>query len=127
LSAQEYVVTFQSRFGRARWLQPYTEPTLVALAQAGVRRVDVICPGFAVDCIETLEEIDQEARHAFVQAGGQDFHYIPCLNDSPAGMKALSDLCEQHLAGWPTRAPDAASTASLGTRRQRALDMGAPQ
>ncbi len=123
LKPEEYVVTFQSRFGKAKWLQPYTEPTLVALAQAGVGRVDVVCPGFAVDCIETLEEIDQEAREAFLHAGGREFHYIPCLNDSAEGMRALADLCERHLAGWPTQAtpdPDAAQRT-----RARALALGA--
>ena len=123
LQKDDYVVTFQSRFGKAKWLEPYTEPTLVALAKSGVQRADVICPGFAVDCIETLEEIDQEAREAFLHAGGKSFHYIPCLNDSAPGMRALTHLCEQHLAGWPTQAmadPDAAQRG-----RDRALTMGA--
>ena len=71
------VVTFQSRFGRAEWLQPYTEPTLVALARAGVTPVDVFCPGFTSDCLETLEEIDQEARAAFLAAGGKEFATSP--------------------------------------------------
>ena len=80
LRPAQMLVTFQSRFGKAEWLQPYTEPTLVALARQGVRRVDVMCPGFAADCLETLEEIDLEARAAFMAAGGQEFHYVPCLN-----------------------------------------------
>jgi ferrochelatase len=78
-------VTFQSRFGKAKWLEPYTEPTLVALGAAGTRRVDVVCPGFTSDCLETLEEIAMEAREAFLHAGGKEFHYIPCLNDSRPG------------------------------------------
>lgn len=123
LGAQEYRVTFQSRFGKAKWLEPYTEPTLVALAREGVQRVDVICPGFTSDCLETLEEIAQEARAAFLQAGGRDFHYIPCLNDSEAWITALGRLSEQHLAGWPTRqAPDA---AALAASRAAALARGA--
>jgi ferrochelatase len=123
LDAQEYRVTFQSRFGKAKWLEPYTEPTLVALAQEGVQRVDVICPGFTSDCLETLEEIAQEAREAFLHAGGRDFHYIPCLNDSEAWIAALGRLSEQHLAGWPTRAaPDA---AALAASRAAALARGA--
>jgi ferrochelatase len=106
-------VTFQSRFGKAKWLQPYTEPTLVALAQGGVKSVQVICPGFTGDCLETLEEIAQEAREAFLHAGGQNFDYIACLNDSDAWITALANLAERHLAGWPTRErPDEAALAA---------------
>ncbi|BAO80907.1 protoheme ferro-lyase [Serpentinimonas raichei] len=123
LSADQYRVTFQSRFGRAKWLQPYTEPTLIELARSGVDRVDAICPGFSCDCIETLEEINLEARSAFLQAGGKAFHYIPCLNDSHEGMQALTALCEQHLLGWPTRLPPDPSACAHS--RQRALSMGA--
>lgn len=94
------IVTFQSRLGRAEWLQPYTEPTLVKLAQGGLKRVDVMCPGFAADNLETLEEIDQEARAAFMKAGGQEFHYVPCLNDQHEGMLALTELALRHLQGW---------------------------
>ncbi len=101
LASDRYRLTFQSRFGRARWLQPYTEPTLVALAQGGTRSVDVICPGFTGDCLETLQEIDQEAREAFLKAGGETFRYIPCLNDSNAWISALSRIAQQHLGGWP--------------------------
>lgn len=100
LGEDRYLLTFQSRFGKARWLEPYTEPSLVALAQGGTRRVDVMCPGFTSDCLETLEEINQEAREAFLHAGGQDFRYIPCLNDNPAWITALSRIAQQHLAGW---------------------------
>ncbi|MEW6693715.1 MAG: ferrochelatase [Pseudomonadota bacterium] len=125
IEGEQYTVTFQSRFGKAKWLEPYTEPTLVQLARQGVERVDVICPGFTGDCIETLEEIDQEARAAFLGAGGRAFHYIPCLNDDAAWLRALTDIAEQHLAGWPTRtAPDAAAGAAS---RQRALALGAAQ
>ncbi len=123
LKPEDYVVTFQSRFGKAKWLEPYTEPTLQALARGGTRRVDVICPGFTSDCLETLEEIAQEAREAFLHAGGQEFHYLPCLNDSPAWMRALAGLCEQHLAGWPTQEPQDAAAAEAS--RQRALALGA--
>ncbi|MDM0031030.1 ferrochelatase [Variovorax sp. J22P271] len=104
LTAAQYRVTFQSRFGRAKWLEPYTEPTLRELGAAGVSRVDVMCPGFPADCLETLEEIAMEGREAFLQAGGKAFHYIPCLNDSPAWITALSGIAERHLQGWPTRA-----------------------
>ena len=81
LQKDQYTVTFQSRFGKAKWLEPYTEPTLRALARRGVARVDVVCPGFTGDCLETLEEIAQEGRKAFLTSGGKEFHYIPCLND----------------------------------------------
>lgn len=92
LSQEAFVVTFQSRFGAARWLQPYTEPTLVELARAGVRRVDVVCPGFVSDCLETLEEIGIRARKAFLAAGGREFHLVPCLNESPEWIAALERL-----------------------------------
>jgi len=104
LSADQHRVTFQSRFGRATWLEPYTEPTLRALGAAGTGRVDVMCPGFPADCLETLEEIAIEGREAFLQSGGKEFHYIPCLNDSPAWITALGAVAERNLAGWPTGA-----------------------
>lgn len=120
----EWLVSFQSRFGKAKWLQPYTEPSLVKLAKGGVKAVDLICPGFAADCLETLEEIDQEARAAFLAAGGQRFGYVPCLNDHPAGMRALAALAERHLQGWPTAAPH---PDTLALQRQRALAAGAKE
>jgi ferrochelatase len=104
LAQDQYLVTFQSRFGKAEWLQPYTAPTLEKLAREGVKRVDVICPGFTSDCLETLEEIAMEARHAFLTAGGTEFNYIPCLNEGDAWISALTDLTELHMAGWPTSA-----------------------
>lgn len=116
----EWLVTFQSRFGKAKWLEPYTEPSLVKAAQGGLKSVDVICPGFAADCLETLEEINQEARAAFLTAGGQRFGYIPCLNDHPAGLRALAALAERHLQGWPTTAPDAAAAAQQLARARAA-------
>ncbi|MBC3831049.1 ferrochelatase [Undibacterium amnicola] len=102
LSKEDYVVTFQSRLGRAEWLQPYTEPTVQALAKQGIKRIDVVCPGFLADCLETLEEIAIEVRQAFLTAGGQTFNYIPCLNESPDALRALAEISEQHLIGWPT-------------------------
>ena len=122
LNKDQLVVTFQSRFGKAEWLQPYTEPTLIELAKQGVASVDVLCPGFTADCLETLEEIDQEAREAFLEAGGRAFQYIPCLNDSHAWIAALADIAIRHLQGWPTQAPDA---RALEAQRQRALAAGA--
>lgn len=124
LRPDQWVITFQSRFGKAPWLQPYTEPTLIELGRSGVGRVDVACPGFVSDCIETLEEIAMEGRQAFLGAGGKDFHYIPCLNDQHEWIAALSALSEQHLAGWPTReTPDA---GALERQRERAQALGAP-
>ena len=123
LEASQYTVSFQSRFGKAKWLEPYTQPTVEALARAGKRRVDVVCPGFIADCLETLEEIAMEVRHAFLAAGGSEFHYIPCLNDGTEWIHALGDIAERHLAGWPTReAPDA---SALAAQRERAVALGA--
>lgn len=122
LGRDQLVVTFQSRFGKAEWLQPYTEPTLIELAKQGVTSVDVMCPGFTADCLETLEEIDQEAREAFLEAGGKAFQYIPCLNDSHPWIAALADIAIRHLQGWPTKPADA---GARDAQRQRALAAGA--
>jgi ferrochelatase len=103
LTPDQYIVTFQSRFGKAEWLQPYTAPTVAQLARDGVKRIDVLCPGFISDCLETLEEIAMEVRHEFEAAGGTDFHYIPCLNESPAWIAGLAEIAEQHMIGWPTQ------------------------
>ncbi|WP_119157822.1 ferrochelatase [Caldimonas tepidiphila] len=123
LSDAQYVVTFQSRFGKAKWLEPYTEPTLRELARQGVKRVDAVCPGFAGDCLETLEEIAIEGKEAFLTSGGREFHYIPCLNDTHEGMLALTAVAERHLAGWPTR--EAADAEELSRQRERARRLGA--
>ncbi|MES2887116.1 MAG: ferrochelatase [Pseudomonadota bacterium] len=123
LKPSDMVVTFQSRFGRARWLEPYTEPTLIALAGQGVKHVDVMCPGFTSDCLETLEEISQEAKVSFLAAGGTTFNYIPCLNDQHEWMVALAGIAQQHLAGWPLdAAPDPEAAPQ---RQQRARALGA--
>jgi ferrochelatase len=126
LQKDNYTVTFQSRFGKARWLEPYTEPSLIKMAQAGIKSVDVICPGFTSDCLETLEEINMEVRHAFLSAGGKDYRYIPCLNDSPVWLAALADFTAQHLAGWPTHA-DANAPQKLAASREAALALGAAE
>jgi len=86
--------------------------------------VDVICPGFAVDCLETLEEIAQEAREAFIEAGGQRFRYIPCINDDLLAVQAMTKIALQHLQGWPTTSESQAAEQAAA-QRQRALDMGA--
>lgn len=104
LSDDEVQVTFQSRFGPAAWLQPYTEPTLEMMAKNGVKRIDVVCPGFLADCLETLEEISIECRDTFMAAGGEQFRYIPCLNDSQAWVEGLTDMTLEQLQGWPIKA-----------------------
>ena len=126
LPKDKWQLTFQSRFGKAKWLEPYTEPTLIAMGQAGVKSVDVICPGFIGDCLETLEEISMEARHAFLQAGGAEFHYIDCLNDSPQWLAALADFSIGQLAGWPT-VPVNTPEAKLARHQsaERAVEIGA--
>lgn len=99
LAPNEWLYTFQSRFGRAEWLQPYTQPTLEQLAREGMRTVDVLCPGFASDCLETIEEIGMECREAFLANGGREFRYIPCLNERPDWIAALTDIALRHLHG----------------------------
>jgi ferrochelatase len=103
LMPEQAQVTFQSRFGTARWLEPYTAPTLMEMARDGVTEVDVVCPGFVADCLETLEEIQVECRDAFVGAGGRRLRYIPAVNDDPAWVAALSDMVQRNLQGWPTQ------------------------
>jgi protoporphyrin/coproporphyrin ferrochelatase len=123
LDKDQMLVTFQSRFGKAKWLEPYTEPTLCALAAQGVKSVDVMCPGFVGDCLETLEEINQEAREAYLHAGGERFSYVPCMNGDPQWTRALAAVAERHLQGWDTRnAPD---LAQLALQRDKAMAMGA--
>lgn len=100
LDESQWMITFQSRFGKQEWLKPYTSETLENLVQQGIDEVDVICPGFAIDCLETLEEIAVENRDVFLNAGGQQYQYIPALNDSDANIEAMADLIEQHIQGW---------------------------
>ena len=106
LDPHEWVLSFQSRFGRAPWLTPYTEQTLALLAKEGVHSVDIICPGFAVDCLETLEEIALENSDIFCRAGGKHFTYIPCLNDRTDHISALAGIIEREAKGWLTFVPD---------------------
>ncbi len=101
LEEERWALAFQSRFGREAWLEPATDATLRAWAREGVRRADVICPGFAADCLETLEEIALQARETFLAAGGEAFRYIPALNDAPDHLAALAALVERHACGWP--------------------------
>jgi ferrochelatase len=121
LGKEQYMITFQSRFGRAEWIKPYTAATLEELGRQKTRRVDVVCPGFVSDCLETLEEIALEVRADFMRAGGGEYHYIPCLNERPDWMHALADLALDNLHGW-LDLPDA---AQLEQGRLRALALGA--
>lgn len=100
LADQDYTVSFQSRFGPARWLQPYTSETLQRLGKQKVANLDVLCPGFTSDCLETLEEIALEGKAEFHKADGKNYRYIPCLNDSPAWLDALASLVEREIQGW---------------------------
>lgn len=121
LTTDQYQVCFQSRFGRAEWLQPYFAATLEALGKQKTGRVDVICPGFSSDCLETLEEIAMEGKATFLKAGGGEYHYIPALNERDDWIHALSDMVEQHLQGWALHA----DTTGCEQSRLRALAGGA--
>ena len=121
LGDHEWQVSFQSRFGRKPWLQPYTDQTLTKLAQTGVSDVQVICPGFSADCLETLEEMAMENREVFMHAGGERYGYIPCLNDQDAHIEMLRGLILDNTRDWRERTRD----RDLSSRKQRALAMGA--
>jgi ferrochelatase len=123
LSKDDYLVTFQSRFGKAKWLEPYTEPTAKALAEQGIQSIDVVCPGFTSDCLETLEEIGMEVRETFLHAGGKTFNYIPCLNDSAPWIESLANIALEHLSGWPISGTKNEQERALS--RQHALQLGA--
>jgi len=101
INVDDVIISFQSRVGRERWLQPYTDVTVRQLAAAGVKKLDVACPGFAVDCLETLEEIAMQNRDFFTAAGGQILRYIPALNDSAEQISSLAALVLRHTQGWP--------------------------
>ena len=107
LKKEDYIVTFQSRFGKAKWLEPYTAPTLEQLGKGGLKRVDIVCPGFTADCLETLEEIAIEGRASFLAAGGKDYHFIPCLNERDTWIRALMMVTLENLHGWLPAAWDA--------------------
>ncbi|MCC2097523.1 MAG: ferrochelatase, partial [Hyphomicrobiales bacterium] len=100
IGEQQLMMTFQSRFGPAEWIKPYTDETLKQLAQNGLKSVAVITPGFTADCLETIEEIGVENRDNFLKAGGQNFTFIPCLNDSNGGMDVIASVAKRELSGW---------------------------
>ncbi|MCP5424135.1 MAG: ferrochelatase [Gammaproteobacteria bacterium] len=128
LEGEDWAVSFQSRFGPAEWLKPYTSDRLKDWAKHGVKSVDIVCPGFAADCLETLEEINQENRHVFLKAGGEQYRYIPALNDTARHIQALVDLILAHTAGWPELSPTfdrAAAAQARESTRTWARAMGA--
>ncbi|MEE3170365.1 MAG: ferrochelatase [Pseudomonadota bacterium] len=117
LGREDYLTTFQSRFGKEEWLKPYTDETLKALPGQGTKSIDVFCPGFSSDCLETIEEINEENREYFIEAGGEAFSYITALNATPGHIDALVQLIEENLQGWqkPANEPE-----DLSARQQRA-------
>lgn len=120
LEKDQYLVSFQSRFGREEWLKPYTDQSLKALPEQGVKSVQVVCPGFSADCLETIEEIGMENRDYFLHAGGERYEYIAALNAEDGHIDALAKLVEQHLQGWewPQQSPQRAELASaLGAEK----------
>ncbi len=128
LNESEWKVVFQSRFGREPWLQPYCSVTLQELPASGIKNVDILCPGFAADCLETLEETQMENKHLFIEAGGENFNYIPCLNDNSNHIDALCEVLTAHMFGWPETMPgwDAGKQAvDANKSRERAIAMGA--
>ena len=122
----QWMVVFQSRFGREPWLEPYCDQTLKTLPARGVRSVDVVCPGFSVDCLETLEEIAMQNRGLFEKSGGESFQYISCLNDEPLHLQMLLRLIQEHTRGWP-EFEGPAKTGELKQRQARAIALGAPR
>jgi ferrochelatase len=128
LADTEWQVVFQSRFGRARWLEPYADVTLQAAARSGLGRADIVCPGFAADCLETLEEMALQYRETFIAAGGDDLRYIPALNVRADHLAALDALISRQFADWPEVAADfdqAAAETAAAAREMRAQAHGA--
>lgn len=120
LNIDQYMVTFQSRFGREEWLKPYTDHTLMALPEQGVKSVQIVCPGFSSDCLETIEEIGIENRDYFLEAGGQRYEYIDALNSDDAHIDLIRSLVEDNIAGWDTQLDNsqrASLAASLGAEK----------
>jgi ferrochelatase len=106
LADEEWVLSFQSRVGREEWLTPYTDETIEQLGKQGLGRLDVVCPGFSADCLETLEEIAMQNAELFLESGGQSLHYVPALNDRNDHISFLTDLVQRHIGGWPVEFRD---------------------
>ncbi len=119
ITTEQYQVSFQSRLGPKQWLQPYTDHTLEAMANEGIRSVQVICPGFSADCLETLEEIAMENKDVFIKAGGKNYEYISCLNSEPAHIELMRILVTTHTQGWDNEEEEPES------RQVRAINLGA--
>lgn len=99
-SADDYLVTFQSRFGREPWLHPYTDETLKGLGAEGVKRIVALCPGFTADCLETIDEIGNLGAEQFIEGGGEELHLVPCLNDRSRWLSAMTEIATTELQGW---------------------------
>ena len=120
LDKSQYMTTFQSRFGREEWLKPYTDHTLQALPKEGVESVQVVCPGFSSDCLDTIEEIGEENRDYFLEAGGKRYEYIPCLNSDDVHIQLLAKLIDSEIATWQPSNPE-----DVAKRQSRAKELGA--
>lgn len=127
LRDDEWVLTFQSRVGRAEWLRPYTDETIVELGTQSLARLDVVCPGFAVDCLETLEEIAMQNAELFTASGGGELRYIPALNAGDDHVQFLGQLIEKNLGGWPEASDQKRDADAAARSQQRAIAMGAVQ
>ncbi len=127
LEDKQWRLTFQSRFGREEWLQPYTDKTLEAMPKEGIKSVDVFCPGFSADCVETLEEIDMLNRDIFMQAGGESFNYIPALNAIDEHIEALYQLILKNLQGWQLDKQAELTLQEKQLQKQLAMRLGASQ
>lgn len=128
LDKSQYMVCFQSRFGKAEWLKPYLAPTLAELGKRQIKRLGVVCPGFSSDCLETLEEVAMEGKEIFQHAGGGEYHYIPALNENDKWIHALTDIALENLQGWVSDHWDATTSQEESVEsRNRAIEMGARQ
>ncbi|MBM5570324.1 MULTISPECIES: ferrochelatase [Deefgea] len=126
LKPEQYTVAFQSRFGKAEWLKPYTSQVITELGKKQVGQLDVFCPGFVADCLETLEEIAIEGQHDFVSAGGKKYNFIPCLNDNPRWISTLETLIKTELTGWLTNGKaDIRNNSELNQSLDKAKALGA--
>ncbi|MCB0358694.1 MAG: ferrochelatase, partial [Bdellovibrionales bacterium] len=129
LSRDQYIVSFQSLFGREEWIKPYTDKTMERLPKNGCTELDVMCPGFIADCLETLEEIGEQNRDIFLEHGGSKYSYVPCLNDSPSLIALLHDLVLSHTAGWvvPQAEWDPAAAQALAGETQKRFEECEPK
>ncbi|HSG93487.1 MAG TPA: ferrochelatase, partial [Methylotenera sp.] len=128
LNKDEYLIAFQSRFGKQEWLKPYLASTLEDLGKAKTARIDVICPGFSSDCLETLEEIAMEGKHIFQSNGGGEYHYIPALNENDAWINAMTTIALENLQGWvATEWDSVAAKNEAEMTKLRAQSLGAKQ